>query len=104
MTPGAGLRLVLSGVGRGIARVRQFGLGGEGGVDHLDFVRRGCVVGVDLGGLGVGVAEELLQGAERDLAGGGELGGEGVAEVVEADGSYASVAAGGLEALGDLAA
>jgi hypothetical protein len=36
---------------------------------------------VDLGGLSVGVAEELLQRAERDLARGGELGCEGVAEV-----------------------
>ena len=61
-------------------------------------------MGVDLGGLGVGVAEELLEGAERDLARSSELGGEGVAEVVEADGSDAGVAAGGLEALGDFAA
>ena len=61
-------------------------------------------MGVDLGGLGVGVAEELLEGAERDLARSSELGGEGVAEVVEADGSDAGVAAGGLEAFGDCAA
>jgi hypothetical protein len=80
------------------------GLGGEGGVDHLDFVGGRRVVGVDLRGLGVGVTEELLQRAQRDFAGGGQLGGEGVAEVVEADGSYAGVAAGGLEALGDFAA
>jgi hypothetical protein len=80
------------------------GLGGKGSIDHLDLVGGGCVVGVDLGGLGVGVAEEFLQGAERDFAGGGELGGEGVAEVVEADASNAGIAAGRLEALGDLAA
>jgi len=80
------------------------GLGGKGSIDHLDLVGGGCVVGVDLGGLGVGVAEELLEGAERDLARSSELGGEGVAEVVEADGSDAGVAAGGLEAFGDFAA
>ena len=74
------------------------GLGGEGGVDHLDFVGGRRVVGVDLRGLGVGVAQELLEGAERDLARSSELGGEGVAEVMEADGANASVPAGGLEA------
>jgi len=87
------LRLVSPRVG-GIARVRVLGIGGEGGVDHLDFVRRRCVVGEDLDGFCVGVAEELLERPERDLAGGGELGGERVAEVVEADGSHAGVAAG----------
>ena len=81
-----------------------FRFGSESGVDHLDLVGGRRVVGVDLRGFGVGVAEELLEGAERDLARSSELGGEGVAEVVEADASNAGIAAGRLEALGDLAA
>jgi len=61
-------------------------------------------MGIDLRGLGVGTADEFVERAERDLAGGGQLGSEGVAEAVEANGPGAGVAAGDLEALGDLAA
>ena len=43
-------------------------------------------MGIDLRGLGVGTADEFLERAERDLAGGGQLGSEGVAEAVEANG------------------
>ena len=43
-------------------------------------------MGIDLRGLGVGTADEFVERAERDLAGGGQLGSEGVAEAVEANG------------------
>ena len=56
-------------------------------------------MGIDLRGLGVGTADEFLERAERDLAGGGQLGSEGVAEAVEANWPGAGVAAGDLEAL-----
>ena len=60
----------------------------------------GGVVGVDAGGAVVAVAEPFLDRAER-CAGGGHAGAEGVAEVVEADGSEAGSAGGGLEAFAD---
>src|SRR6476646_2482904 len=78
-------------------------LGSDSGVDHLDFVGGESVMVIDLRGLGVGTADEFLERAERDLAGGGRLGSEGVAEAVEANGPGAGVVAGDLEALGDLA-
>ena len=70
-------------------------------VDESDLVLWRGVVGVDLGRLGVGVAEELLDRADR-CAGRREAGCEGVAQVVEADWPDTGVGARRLEALAEL--
>jgi hypothetical protein len=58
-------------------------------VDHVQFPRAACVVRVDLRGLEVCVAEELLERAQWH-PGSRELGRERVAKVVEADLRHAS--------------
>ena len=55
----------------------------EGRRDHLLFVRAWRVVRVALGRCDVAVAHPFLEGAHGDV-GGGHVGAEGVAEVVEA--------------------
>src|SRR5215216_1689941 len=72
-------------------------------VDHLHLASRRRVVGVDLRRLEVGMAEVLLDRAQRH-AGRGEGGGEGMAEVLKADRMYAGLLAGALEAARDLRA
>ena len=72
-------------------------------VDHLDLVLGRGVVGVDLGRLGVGVAEELLDRAHR-LPVGGQARAERVAQIVESDRGDSGSPTCRLEALGDLGA
>jgi hypothetical protein len=64
-------------------------------------VRARRVVGVDQRGLEVPVAEPLLKGPKRD-AGGGAVGAEGVAKVVEAQAPEASTGQRPVEALAEL--
>jgi hypothetical protein len=72
-------------------------------IDSRDLVRRWRVVRVDLGRLGVSVAKELLDRAER-LPIGREPSSERVAQIVECDHADAGKPAGILKAPGELAA